>query len=137
MTTPESRFIHQQQEDQPTYLADRRSTDRNIVILLQQIGTLSEKIDKHIVSSSERHDQLSAKIIGTDALTKALYDAFPNADLHGHHDYHNAVMETLKRRRDFWDKILGEVLKYGLIGIATWVCMTLWTAFNAGPKKLT
>jgi hypothetical protein len=135
MSTPEAKFIHEN-EERPVALADRRSTDRNIVIMLQQIGALSEKLDKHIDSSVERHEQIASKIVGTDVLTKALYDAFPNADLHGHHDYHNAVMDTLKRRKEFWDKILGEVVKYGLIGIMTWVCMTLWQAFNAGPKKI-
>lgn len=61
--------------------------------------------------------------------------SFPNEDPEGHRRYHEAEMNYMEARAEFWRKLLFEVSKYGLIGVVGWLAYTVWVAFLHGPGK--
>lgn len=122
------------QDDDNVHFIDRRKSDRVLELVLKQLETFGDKLDTHIVNSAERHDALGAKITGNDALIKALFEGFPDKDPRGHHDYHIEVIAEVKRRKEFWSKMLAELVKYGLLGFIGWLFTLAWAAAVKGPK---
>lgn len=67
-------------------------------------------------------------------LLTAYGGAFPQTplggpDLVGHRGYHDDIIETLRARREFWQKMSFELTKWGLIGFLGWfTVVVLWPA---------
>ncbi|HSD36075.1 MAG TPA: hypothetical protein VLC92_01120 [Rhodocyclaceae bacterium] len=60
--------------------------------------------------------------------------AFPGGDPEGHRKYHDAVIKRLEARTAFFEKLLYELVKYGVIGFCGWAFVAGWTALLKGPK---
>ena len=65
---------------------------------------------------------------------RKLVQAFPEGDLLGHRLYHEAVIDALRARREFWRKMTFELVKWGLIGFIGWGAIQLWYGALRGPK---
>lgn len=52
----------------------------------------------------------------TEELRKEFFGAFPNGDLKGHCDYHNAKIKAAQAEERFWESARTEALKHGVAG---------------------
>jgi len=68
------------------------------------------------------------------AAVERLIRAFPNEDPDGHRLAHEEMIATIRARREFWQKLVFEITKYGLLGALGWAAIALWGAFLKGPK---
>lgn len=91
----------------PDGLEERRIGERRSD-LLQMLQRLEEKID-------------------------AVMAGFPGDDPLGHRRYHEADIERVKARTEFFRKLFFELSKYGLLGLSGWLFMLAWRAFLKGP----
>lgn len=121
---------------------NRREDDRYWELALnhladqsEAIQKLADKLDSHVEKSAERHEAMGAKITGSDAVIAAILEGFPNKDPRGHHDAHTEWIESARRRKEFWSKLLAEVTKYGLIGLLGWLLTLAWHGLLKGPAK--
>jgi len=72
-------------------------------------------------------------------LTRAvqgLMRAFPNDDADGHRLYHEEVIATQRARKEFWQKLTFELVKWGVVGFAGWAAVQLWSGFLKGKAGL-
>ncbi len=119
--TPEARLI-------------KMSDNRDDTIILDHLATINEKVDRLIEQHKETRTILEDHMKGEEHLLKSFADAFPNADLAGHRNYHDAVIQKERARKEFFQKLTFELAKWGLIGFVGWVVANLWMDFLKGPK---
>jgi hypothetical protein len=62
----------------------------------------------------------------------SIKSAFPNGDTIAHREAHEAWIDEVKSRADFWKKMKFELAKWGLIGFLGWSAIQLWQAFLKG-----
>lgn len=96
-------------------------------ILTQSVEGLSSRVDDTV-------HKLDAHMVGEEAVFKGILAGFPDGNPEKHAQAHVDEAEAAKVRKDFWNKMLFEVTKYGLIGFVGWLAFTLWGAFLKGPK---
>ena len=89
------------------------------------VRSMREELATHI--SNEPEDW--AKVI-----KKISESAFPDGDADGHRKAHEAQMNAIMNRAEFWRKMAFEITKYGLIGVIGWLAFHAWLAFLRGPK---
>ena len=108
---------------------DRHANDQAIMLLMQQVHDkvhmLDERLSKHMTSETL---QLAEEI------TKLMNKAFPEADPEGHRAAHEAWIRKAEKQAAFWDKMLFEITRWGIIGVLGWVIYSLWKSFLTGPK---
>ena len=63
---------------------------------------------------------------------EALKRGFPNDDPDGHRLYHEAVIETERARKEFWQRLTFELAKWWLLGFIGWSATQLWAGFLRG-----
>lgn len=85
------------------------------------------------------HAQLAEHMIDVKvglaaAITKLMTESFPEGDPSAHRKLHEEANAAAKAKTAFWQKLLFEITKYGLIGLIGWVAITAWQAFLHGPK---
>lgn len=144
MVTPEQRLMqamHQPIDNVSPISHNRRESDRYWELALQHIAEVSEeqrklaeKFDTHFNNSAERHDQLAAKIVGNDVIIASILEGFPNKDPRGHCEAHDKAIAKAERRKAMINKLVDELLKYGLLGLAGWLFTLVWAAAVKGPK---
>ena len=74
-------------------------------------------------------------IRGEDAVISQFKSAFPGGDPLGHCDWHQAEIDRIRARKEFWMKMTFELAKWGLIGFLGWVFIQLWHGALQGPVK--
>jgi len=108
---------------------DRRTEDRALVILVQQVHdsqqALDDKLTQHMADETRRLAEAVADVIKR---------SFPEGDADGHRKAHEQQMQTIAARAEFWKKLLFELSKYGLVGLAGWLTYAAWIALLKGPK---
>jgi len=108
---------------------DRRVNDQENMMLIQdmhdRLCSLDIKLDKHMTEETAQIAQEMASLISS---------AFPNNDPVLHRLTHEAEIQRLKSRSEFWGKLLFELSKYGLIGFVGWLVVSLWRSLLAGPQ---
>ena len=111
-------------------LDERRRNDSLVLTLMQEIHTDVRAMNAKMTAHIEEEPKVMA-----DAIQRAMDNAFPDGDALGHRVIHEADIQRVKDRAEFWKKLVFEITKYGLFGVAGWVAYTLWIAFLKGPIK--
>lgn len=88
--------------------------------LNEKIDRLQSTIDSHITDEEARFVKVEA--------------GFPDGDPGEHRRYHEALIQRIKARGEFWSKLSFELAKWGFIGFLGWALLQLWPAFLKGPK---
>lgn len=95
---------------------------------IKKLAIVSDKLDK----MAQQLDDLARK---HSQISKAFHknrDGEP--DYFGHYNAHDTWMTESDRRDDFIRRLGFEVMKWGLIGAAGWLVLSVWRSFLAGPK---
>jgi len=120
--TPESRFAN----------------SHEIGTLYQLLHDLAGKVDT-IIENDEKNEDTRQMILnhirGEDAVIAQFRSAFPGGDPAGHCDWHQAEIDRIRARKEFWMKMTFELAKWGLIGFLGWVFIQLWHGALQGPIK--
>lgn len=118
--------------DPTTPVIDQRRSSDNpaLLLLIQTVHTDVKAFKKQL--DEQRHDDALSLASAVVALT---LKAFPEGDADGHRKAHEAQMAAISARAEFWQKMVFEISKWGLIGFCGWVALKLWTGFIAGPGK--
>lgn len=108
------------------HLALVQTVHDDVKTLHTNISALDHRLTKHM---TEKTMELAREI------SKLMSDAFPEGDPTGHRKHHEAVIAKAEARAKFWQKMLYEITKYGLMGFIGWLAVTAWQAFLQGPHK--
>jgi hypothetical protein len=113
-------------------VVDRRAMteQQTMLMLIQQthdsVTAMDGRLTQHMLNETQ---ELAA------AMVKATNAAFPAGDPDGHRRHHEAVIAKAEARAKFWQTMVIELSKWGLIGLAGWAVIALWQSFLAGPHK--
>lgn len=69
-----------------------------------------------------REEFISHEVRETELINKKISEvmaAFPDKDIAGHHDYHEAKLEAAKAEEKFWNELKLDLAKKGLWSIVT------------------
>lgn len=113
-----------------TAAVDRRQTSQEMLILIQQIHENQMAFDQKLTQI--RHDD--TLLLGEE-LSKLLIRAFPEGDPDGHRAHHESVIKAAEAKAAFWQKMVFEISRWGLIGFIAWAGLALWNAAISGPHK--
>ena len=108
--------------------------DEQNAAILEHLVKLSDQVRevrKELVQAREdlhRRAELSAAQIDD------LRHAFPADDPVGHRAYHDEVIATARARKEFYQKLLFELAKWGLLGFVGWMFVSGWRDFLRGPN---
>lgn len=112
----------------------RRSEDSNPLIeLLHTMHADVRTLNKALIEHIEREPADRAESVKV-AIRGAMAEAFPEGDPKSHREAHEAAMQIVRDRREFWKKMLFEITKLGLVGLLGWLIWVAWIAFLKGPK---
>lgn len=113
----------------PPFSAERRAEDGALLMLVKQVHegqqALDEKLTQHMTNETREL---------AEAVSDMMKRSFPGGDPDGHRRAHEAQIAAIEARAEFWKKLLFELTKYGLIGLAGWLFIIVWTALLKGPK---
>jgi len=85
-------------------------------------------------------DRIEAGVTEIRNLLNDCVQAFPatesgQPDFLGHRDYHDEIIRAMRARRRFWETMLFELTKWGLIGFTGWfIVQVLIPAFIQALK---
>jgi hypothetical protein len=109
---------------------DRRATSQEMLEIIKQIHdnqlALDAKLTHHMTNETDELAQ---------AITRLMTDAFPEGDPSGHRRHHELVIRQAEARAVFWQKMVFEIARWGLIGFLGWAAYALWQQFLHGPAK--
>ncbi len=111
-------------------LPERRTDSAALLVLVQQVHADVQVFSRRL--DEQRHAESLAL---AEAVATLMVKSFPEGDADGHRKAHEAQMQAIENRAEFWKKMLFEVSKYGLIGVLGWLALKIWVAFLAGPDK--
>lgn len=112
----------------------RRAEDHNPLIeLLHTMHADVRTLNKTLIEHIEREPADRAESVKV-AIKVAMAEAFPEGDPKAHRETHEADMQIVRDRREFWKKMLFEITKHGLIVLSCWLIWVAWIAFLKGPK---
>jgi arginine deiminase len=116
--------------NQPSDAPVRRNEDHNPLIeLLHTMHGDVRSLNQTLIEHIERDPVERA-----EAIRAAMTEAFPDGDPKGHREAHEAAMQIVRDRREFWKKMLFEISKYGLLGLLGWLAWVAWLAVLKGPR---
>lgn len=106
-------------------------------LMLNGIQQLQKGQDRMIELQAGTNDRLDHLDDCVDDAKEAIKDlenklmsAFPGGDPVSHRTYHEGVMLARTNWQKLKNSVLAEVLKYGVVFVAGWVCLTLWGGFK-------
>lgn len=111
-------------------LPERRADTAALLVLVTQVHADVQTFGKQL--QDQRRDEALAL---AEAVATLMIKSFPEGDADGHRKAHEAQMQAIEARAEFWRKMLFEVSKYGLLGVLGWLALKVWVAFLAGPEK--
>lgn len=109
---------------------ERRTDSAALLVLVTQVHADVQVFSKRL--DEQRHSEALAL---AEAVSTLMIRSFPEGDADGHKKIHEAQIQAVEARAEFWKKMLFEVSKYGLIGVIGWLALKVWVAFLAGPSK--
>jgi hypothetical protein len=117
---------------------DRRK-DPSSQALVTLINSLMEQVKELRVEVAEfkRSSEYASSITEanvSNAMTKILNDSFPDGDADLHRRAHEAQIKIAEDKSKMFSVLRTEVVKWGLLGLAGWLAITIWHAFLQGPK---
>lgn len=108
---------------------ERRKNNSIAVLLMQQVYDKLDAMDKKLTLHMSEESATLVK-----ELAAIMSVSFPGGDGVGHRTYHEAQMQAVLDKAQFWKTMRTEVSKYGLLGIIGWVTYAVWISFLKGPK---
>lgn len=99
----------------------------HLVRLSSQVGEVSKELAQAREDMHQRAKLSSSQI-------EELRNAFPADDPAGHRAYHDEVIATARARKEFYQKLLFELAKWGLLGFIGWMVLAGWRDFLKGPN---
>ena len=109
---------------------ERRADTAALLLLVQQVHADVQVFSKRL--DEQRRDEALQL---AEAVATLMIKSFPEGDADGHRKAHEAQMQAVQARAEFWKKLLFEVAKYGVMGVLGWLALKVWVAFLAGPSK--
>jgi hypothetical protein len=103
---------------------------QEIQLLKEMIQHQSEAMEKQNIVLADISKKLAEVISLADCLSKG----FPGGDPNGHRVYHEALIHRVEARAEFWQKLLFELTKWGVILFIGWAFAALWRAAISVPK---
>ena len=108
---------------------ERRENDSIAVLPMQQVYDKLDAMDKKLTLHMGEEASTLVK-----ELAAIMSVSFPGGDGAGHRTYHEAQMQVVLDKAQFWKTMRTEVSKYGLLGVIGWVTYAVWISFLKGPK---
>ena len=107
--------------------------EQNEVILehLVQLASQISEVRNELVQARE---ELHRRAEMSSSQIEELRHAFPADDPAGHRAYHDEVIATARARKEFYQKLLFELAKWGLLGFVGWLFVSGWRDFLKGPN---
>lgn len=102
--------------------------------ILGHLVSLSDQIREVRNDLSQAREELHRRAEGTERQIVELRHAFPADDPAGHRAYHDEVINIARARKEFWQKLLFELAKWGLLGFLGWMLIAGWRDFLKGPQ---
>ena len=99
----------------------------HLVRLSSQVGEVRKELVQTREDMHQRAELSSSQI-------EELRHAFPADDPAGHRAYHDEVIATARARKEFYQKLLFELAKWGLLGFIGWMVLAGWRDFLKGPN---
>lgn len=103
--------------------------DRDVVAeaILAIKADLDQRHGENITRAQVSEKLLNELIVRVDGL----YHAFPDEDPSGHRRYHDAIVEKMEARAEFYQKLRIELASKGLWALAGLLIVALWSYFKA------
>lgn len=122
--------------DKPSTQPERRKSDidrREHLVVLETVQRMESKLDT-VTGELRRHIQEETNDIAKE-IAKLMKEAFPEGDPDGHRKHHELVIAREEARAEFWQKMLFELSRVGLLGFLGWLGVLAWKALLLGPKQ--
>lgn len=108
---------------------ERRSSDSVMLALVhtikEDVSDMKATLKNHIETEPQEWAAL---------LEDMMVKSFPGGDPDGHREAHEAQMQAVRDRAEFWKTMLMEVSKWGILGVLGWLAFHAWVAFVKGPQ---
>lgn len=98
-------------------MEERRKSD-------PEFESLRELIREH----GEALKHISEQLAIVSSMATCVAEGFPGRDAKAHREYHEALMRKVEARTEFFQKLLFELTKLGIVGFTGWAAITLWRA---------
>lgn len=102
--------------------------------IIEHLVSLSESLGQIRNDLAGARDELHSRADATERHVQELRHAFPADDPAGHRAYHDEVIAIARARKEFWQKLLFELAKWGLLGFVAWLVLAGWRDFLKGPN---
>ena len=103
-------------------------------VIVEHLIKLAEQVREVKNELSQAREELHRRAEGTEKQIVELRHAFPADDPAGHRAYHDEVIAIARARKEFWQKLLFELAKWGLLGFVAWLVLAGWRDFLKGPN---
>lgn len=112
------------------YTERRNPPDEQSILFIlnvvhDKIESLDNKLTKHI------HDETLQL---AEEVSRLMLKSFPEGDPDGHRAAHEAWIRREESKTRFWEKMVFEITRWGVLGVLGWMLYHLWKAFIEGPK---
>jgi hypothetical protein len=113
---------------------DRRATDAITAKLLEMVDRLQHKVLEHMATEALVTQGLIESVARVEAKADQFMAAFPDNDHRSHRVYHELLIAEARYKKEFWRKLLYDLMRLGALGFLVWAGYALWKAFLLGPK---
>lgn len=109
-----------------------------ILSMVNHVGDMVKSVDgilrSHMHDHEVNHKSLEDTVTSIRLEVGQALNGFPNDDPKSHREYHEARIEQIKSRTEFWKKMSFELSKTSLLGFVAWAAYSLWKSFLHGPQ---
>ena len=120
-----------EQEQQPDRTVAGREIDAQ---LLRMLDALQNTVSNHLVGEERTTVEMRESIAVLTSKVDQFMLAFPGKDFRSHCEYHQLLIDAARAKRDSWQKVRYDLMRYSVIGFLIWAGYALWKAFLLGPK---
>jgi len=105
---------------------------------LESVEEVQQLIHAIYESTNATKSELSNLMLGFStfaAKQASIEKGFPDGDPDGHRRHHEALIRKAIARAAFWEKLLAELSKWGIIGVIGFVGTAIWIAIKNEAHK--
>ena len=110
-------------------MAERRDDSAILGMLtgvVESITAMRKELSEHITKEPAAIEEACKK-----AVDGMITQAFPEGDLPGHKSAHQEMIDAYRTKKEFWQKLLFELSKWGLLGFVLWMLKAALEAATA------
>jgi hypothetical protein len=111
-----------------TQIPERRKTDEDIMNLVVQMFVELRQM------RAEYKDMRTELGVHIKEEMHLITHAFPEGDADGHRRAHEAWVMKAEAQAKVWEDLKSSVIKWGVIGVLTFLAVAGWKSFILGPK---